>query len=408
MRVLHLSHCYPPALGGSEVLMEQISTRLVREHGHQVTVITSTGYSTAPFRGDPADTMTEGTEVRDGVTVERFDVDSRLSRGLRRVHRPAWRLRLPGNSILRTLYDGPVSTGMLRAALSADADLIGATAFPLLHMHYAWLAAQRKRVPFVIYGALHPEDAWGYDRATVRWLARRASGYVAYTPSEAAHAEAMGVPSDRVRVIPPGIEPAELDHTEGPYREELGLPANAKVFGFIGQLGRGKGIFQLVQAFGLIGETLPDWHLVMAGANTNDVPLLEQEIALFPESIQRRIHIVRGFPLERKGDLYRALDVFVTPSMNESFGITTVEAWHCGVPVIATRLAAVQSFVRHGEDAILVQRGERHELAGAMVELAVDEGYREGLRANGLVRAQTLTWVDTANAVDGFYRELVG
>jgi glycosyltransferase involved in cell wall biosynthesis len=387
--------------------MEQISRRLVQDHGHAVTVITTTGYSTAPFRGDTAETMRSGNEVRDGVDVHRHDVDPRISRALRRIHRPAWRLRMPGNSILRTLYDGPVSTPMLRDALSANPDLIGATAFPLLHIHYAWLAARRRRVPFVVYGALHPEDTWGYDRATIRFIARQVDGYVAYTPAEAAHAVALGVKEAAVHVIPPGIEPDELEATSGDFRSGLDLPAGAHLFGFVGQLGRGKGIFQLVEAFAAIAAELPNWWLIMAGAETLDVVLLEAEIMKLPIEVGQRIRIVKGFSTERKGDLYRALDVFVTPSMNESFGITTVEAWHCGIPVIATRLAAVESFVRHGEDAILVERGNWRELAGAMIEVARDSRFRQVMSERGRVRAASLTWADTAEAVDALYRSLV-
>ena len=47
LRALHLCHCYPPAVGGSETLMAELSRRLVAEHSHTVTVSTTTALSTA-------------------------------------------------------------------------------------------------------------------------------------------------------------------------------------------------------------------------------------------------------------------------------------------------------------------------------------------------------------------------
>lgn len=408
MRVLHLAHCYPPAIGGSEVLIEQISRRLVADHGEAVTVITTTAHTTAPFRGEGGDVMEEGIEIRDGVEVHRHHADARVASVVRRIHRPAWRLRLPGNSLIRTAYDGPVSPAMLRDALRVDADIIGATAFPLLHMHYALLAAQRKGVPLVLYGALHSEDPWGYDRATIRHLARKADAYVAYTRHEADLVVGMGVADSRIHVIPPGIEPSELEPSGWNARAEFGIPPEAFLFGFVGQLGRGKGIFTLLEAFALMAADIPDSHLLLAGGSTADVPKLQQRLGRLPASTAERVHMHTDFPTSLKGDLFRALDVFVTPSHNESFGITTVEAWHCGVPVVAARLAAVDSLVQHGTDALLVERGDEFDLAGAMVEIAVDDDFRASLAAAGRERAQALTWADTASAVDALYRELVG
>jgi glycosyltransferase involved in cell wall biosynthesis len=408
MRVLHLAHCYPPAIGGSEVLIEQISRRLVADHGDDVTVITTTAYTTAPFRGEGGDVMEEGVEDRDGVEVRRHHADARVASAVRRIHRPAWRLRVPGNSLLRTVYDGPVSPAMLRDALRSDADIVGATAFPLLHMHYALLAARRQGVPLVLYGALHGEDPWGYDRATIRHLARSADAYVAYTRHEADLVVGMGVAEANVRVIPPGIEPSELDPSGWDVRGEFDIPDDAFLFGFIGQLGRGKGVFTLLEAFALMADDIPGSHLLLAGGATADVPKLEQRLRRLPTRIAERVRIHTDFPASRKGDLFRALDVFVTPSHNESFGITTVEAWHCGVPVVAARLAAVDSLVRHGVDALLVERGDEYDLAGAMVEVFADEVFRASLAAAGRERARALTWADTASAVDALYRELVG
>ena len=110
VRILHLSHGYPPAVGGSETVICEFSERLVRR-GHDVCVVTTTGFNTAAFREPGRPTMRTGEEWRAGVRVRRHRADPRLAPSLRRAQELAFRLRLPGNGALRTVYDGPLAPG---------------------------------------------------------------------------------------------------------------------------------------------------------------------------------------------------------------------------------------------------------------------------------------------------------
>ena len=65
--------------------------------------------------------MPAGEEMRGGVRVRRHRADPRLAPRLQRARRRcAFRLHLPGNGALRTLYDGPLAPGMLRDACDAS------------------------------------------------------------------------------------------------------------------------------------------------------------------------------------------------------------------------------------------------------------------------------------------------
>ena len=58
MRIVHISDCYPPRLGGIETQVRALAVRQA-EQGHDVHVITAT----------PGETLRRGTEVLDGVVV---------------------------------------------------------------------------------------------------------------------------------------------------------------------------------------------------------------------------------------------------------------------------------------------------------------------------------------------------
>jgi glycosyltransferase involved in cell wall biosynthesis len=404
VRILHLSHAYPPAVGGSETVICEFSERLARR-GHDVCVVTTTGFNTAAFREPGRPTMRAGEEWRGGVRVRRHRADPRLAPRLRRAQELAFRFRLPGNGALRTVYDGPLAPGMLRDAASQPADVIGATAFPLLHMQFAVAAARARKVPSVLLGALHPDDRWGFDRVPIRRAIGQADAYVAYTEFERDHVERMGVPPDRIHVIPPGVDAATLEGGDGAaLREEVGVPADAPLIGFVGQLGGHKGVDDLVAAMRLVWQHEPDAFLLVAGASTPFLPTIEKAVRLLPAARRLRVRFLLDFDQVHKRDVLAALDVFASPSGYESFGLTFVEAWAAGLAVVGCRSGAVPTVVEHGRDGLLVGYKTVPELGGALVELLDDEPFRRRLAAAGRAKALELyDWERSTGLVEGLY-----
>jgi glycosyltransferase involved in cell wall biosynthesis len=63
---------------------------------------------------------------------------------------------------------------------------------------------------------------------------------------------------------------------------------------------------------------------------------------------------------------YHAADAFAFRSVNEGFGLVALEVMAAGLPVVLTRLAVFAKYVRFGEDALVMARGDDHSLAGAL------------------------------------------
>lgn len=385
MKILHLVQGYAPALGGTEFLVQRVSERLAAHHGDEVTVFTTTSLGTEGFLYPSAPQLRPGTEVVNGVTVRRFPVVNRFAPVLLYLQYAAWRLRLPGNDRLRTLYNGPIVPGLRRAIASSGAQVLAASSFPLLHMQVA-AAARREDLPVVLIGGLHPLDAWGFDRADIYRAIRRADRYVAYTSFERDHVVARGVPPGKVVVIGAGIEPADYAGGDGAaFRAGHGLGADP-VVAFVGQQARHKGVDVLVRAMPLVWRRVPEARLVIAGARTAYSPELEAQIAALPAASRARVLKLDGVTHERKCDVLRACDVFASPSRLESFGITFLEAWACGKPVVGTRSGAIPAVVGEGEGGLLCDAGDHRELAGALVELLLDARARACLAAAGRAR----------------------
>jgi len=88
-------------------------------------------------------------------------------------------------------------------------------------------------------------------------------------------------------------------------------------------------------------------------------------------------------------DYYRAADVFVNPSLAESFSLVTVEAMACGAPVIASDTGGIPEIVLHGKTGICVAAGSFRDLASGLTRLLSDEGLRREFASEGIKRAKS-------------------
>lgn len=76
-------------------------------------------------------------------------------------------------------------------------------------------------------------------------------------------------------------------------------------------------------------------------------------------------------------DVFARSDIFVSPTIEESFGIAALEARSAGLPVVAMLQAGVSEFIHHGEEGLLA-RSDR-EMVDHVVTLATDDGLRSAI-----------------------------
>jgi glycosyltransferase involved in cell wall biosynthesis len=107
--------------------------------------------------------------------------------------------------------------------------------------------------------------------------------------------------------------------------------------------------------------------------------------------IERRIQF--DSPKKNVLDLYAAADVYVSPSLEDSFGLPVLEAMACGLPVVTSPLAGVSEVVSNGIDGIVMQDPkDAQELKEVLEELAVDAEHRQKIGTAGAVRARRCSW----------------
>lgn len=170
-------------------------------------------------------------------------------------------------------------------------------------------------------------------------------------------------------------------------KKELGIDEDM-IF-FVGRHAEQKGIEHLLYGFQKFLEDGNDTSLVIGGDGH-----MREALENFTEilGIDDKVHFTGFIPSEELGDYYREAEVFVSPSINEPFGLTITEALESGTQVLATE-SGVNELV--STEALTEIRPESDSIA---------VGLEEALESSEEVEYESRTWEKMAEEVLQIYR----
>ena len=254
----------------------------------------------------------------------------------------------------------------------------------------------------------HPlADETGFEAAERARLARlesealaQCAGVVVTSAFTARRLGEYGVPASRVRVVPPGTDPAQAAVGPGP-----GEPPRLLC---VGSVSPRKGQDVLVRALAHVADL--SWSCLCAGSLTRAPEFADSVLALARTlGLEDRIDFPGELGAPDLDTLYHSASIFVLATHYEGYGMVLAEALARGLPVLSTRGGAVPDTVPY-EAGVLVPPGDERALAAALRELlSGSEGAarRAGLAEGSLRHGRSLpTWGDAALAFERAVREL--
>ena len=140
-------------------------------------------------------------------------------------------------------------------------------------------------------------------------------------------------------------------------REEYGISENDFVFGFVGRLVKDKGIGELVGAFNQLEQK--DIKLILVGKYEPDLDPLSQETLQIIKSNPNIIEV--GFQKDVKKFL-SIMDLFVSPSYREGFGLSVLEANLMKIPALVTNITGYSEIINEGKNGFFVEPKTSEEL----------------------------------------------
>ena len=204
-----------------------------------------------------------------------------------------------------------------------------------------------------------------------------------------------------VRVIPNFISPAEYHPATDDRCRRVLAPAGNKILVHISNFRPVKRVLEVVRIFAGVRKAMPA-TLIMAGDGP-DRDAAEAEVDRL--KLTRDVRFLGR--VEDVADVLRGADLFLLPTVSESFGLAALEAMACGVPVIATRAGGIPEVVVDGETGLLAAPGAVDAMIEAALGILKDPKRHERMRQAAVARAGDFTTDKVVPQYEALYREVL-
>lgn len=178
----------------------------------------------------------------------------------------------------------------------------------------------------------------------------------------------VGLTGDQYTIVPYGIVPAP-DEEARPF--DLNRREETLSVLYVGRLEKRKGIQDLFQAIPLVLKAVPDVEFMITGKDNSDNDGFRRRMGMdyptyfisrYPEWTHR-VRFTGMVSDETLQRLYQSCDLFVAPSLYESFGLIYLEAMNYAKPVIGCEAGGVPEVIEEGVTGLLADPGAPKELA---------------------------------------------
>jgi glycosyltransferase involved in cell wall biosynthesis len=243
-----------------------------------------------------------------------------------------------------------------------------------------------------------------------RFALKNVSRVIGVSPSLCADLENI-FPKEKIAFIPNGIEILTHSNNERSrmrreFRQFHGFTNNEILIGTVGQLTPLKGQRDFVLAAAEVIKKVPSARFVIVGQDNSRERSFRRELRRLAKVMDIANKVLWLDWADDLPSLLAALDIYVSPSHSESFGIATLEAMAAGLPVVATKTDGSRELL--GEPKLLVPFGDPVKLAARIVELATDENARRSLADRLSQRAfQNYSLDQMVDRVESLYRDII-
>jgi glycosyltransferase involved in cell wall biosynthesis len=215
------------------------------------------------------------------------------------------------------------------------------------------------------------------------------------------------LPSNKVTYVPMGVDTTLFRPiSKEKSRQILGLKNDLLYTLFVGRLSPSKGLGVLIDAFADIAKKNPRVNLILIGPSTVEEKMYYQKKIKSLE-LEKRVQIAGFFPSRILALYYNAADIFVFPSLSESFGVSLIEAMACGLPVVASYTGVAPNVIRNGENGFLINPGNKEELIDRITLLLDNDGLRSEFGKKGRQTTIEYDWKNVGKKLTKIYKEII-
>jgi len=386
MKILQVTNFFKPSWesGGPARVVYELSKKLT-ELGHEVTVYTTDGFKSR------LDVEKNTLVYVDGIRVYYFrSISNYISKNMN--------------------FPIPYYLPVVARREIMDFDIIH------IHEHRTLLSivvnyyARKYKIPYVLqaHGSVLPFFQKQrlkriFDLFAGNRILKDASLVIALNRREAEQYKKMNMDVNKIKIVPNGIELSEFDNLPmgGEFRRRYLIGDNEKIILYLGRIHRIKGIDLLVEAFADLANEFDDVRLVIVGPDDGFLPTLKKQIRSL--NMNDKILLTGAIYEKDRLRVYADADVFVLPSIYETFPVTVFEASACGVPVVVTVNCGVAEFI-DGMAGYVVGY-DKYQLRDAIFKILTDNGLRKRFEEGGKMLVRKFDIDNIVKKIENIYNE---
>ncbi|MDE3009941.1 MAG: glycosyltransferase family 1 protein [Pseudomonadota bacterium] len=366
LRVCVVTETYPPEVNGVALTVARCVEAL-RTRGHEVHLVRPR---------QPGETASEGDVLCAGMPVPGY---AGLRMGLPAPGRlrQLWTAQRP--DVVHVITEGPLGWSAMRTAQAMRIPVVSDfhTNFHSYGRHYGW-----GWLTSLIYRYLR-----NFHNAA----------QLSLVPTRAMRERLASDGFRRLDVVARGVD-TELfrpERRDPALRAQWGLGDDDLAVLHVGRLAPEKNLPLLLEAFTALRARQPRARLVLVGDGPERAALAESHCQPLIAGVQRGIELARH---------YASADMFVFPSLTETFGNVTLEAMASGLAVLAYDYAAAAEHIEHGESGWLATYDDPASFVQGACWLATAGSERVAI---GDTAARNACMLDWERVIDALERALV-
>jgi len=359
LRIAVVTETYPPEVNGVAMTLGHLVNGL-QVRNHQVQLIRPRQHAD----DQPQPTATFSEHLQRGIALPRYEG---LKMGLpaKAALTQLWTKHRP--DVVQIATEGPLGWSALAAAnklrLPVASDFH--TNFHSYSSHYGFGLLRRTIVAYL--RKFHNKAA------------------VTLVPTEGIRRELLGYGYENIEIIGRGVDTKRFHpgRRDASLRARWGVSGDETVALYVGRLAAEKNLELVFRAFDAMRAAHPATRLVLVG----DGPERALWQARRPDAIYCGTQVGEALAAH-----YASGDVFLFPSLTETWGNVTIEAMASGLAVIAYDCAAAEEVIRHGENGLKAPPEDEAAFVAQAASLAPDRAQQHRLGTAAAARAAQLSW----------------
>lgn len=361
MKIAIIVNSFPPNNIGGTQCATYYMAKYLAQRGHEVHVITSV----------------EGNLV-ERTTENGFDI-----------HRLPWRRARFANKIV-------FGAEIVKEIIQIRPDVIHVQ--DLIMAAPALLIKRIYKIPYAVWGQGNDvyQPDW-FSKLTRNIMMQHANAVLALTDDMKRIMQDICM--REIYVVPNGIDLKRFKPSLVRKKER-----KTKKIIFVGRLHPEKGIKYLIEAMPIVLQEMENTELLIVG---DGIERSRLEEIIETQGINDQIMFTGALQQKKIPEIMYDADVFVIPSLSESFGIVIIEAMAAGLPIIATNVGGIPFIIDEGFNGYLINPKRSDEIANKILFLLQNDKEREIISANNQKKALMFSWDMVAKKLENIYLSML-